>query len=266
MDRVEELAARAGLREGQILDSRYRIERVLGAGGMGVVVAARNVHLDTRVALKLLLPEVLQNGEAVTRFAREARASARLQNEHVARVHDVGVLENGAPYMVMEYLEGEDLARRLETQGPLSVRQAVDFVIQAGVAVAEAHAMGIVHRDLKPANLFCTTRMDGQPLIKVLDFGISKVIGAGAGASGAITRTAATMGTPHFMSPEQVVDAKSVDPRTDIWSMGVILFVLLTQQVPFPGDEFGQVVVRVSMNPTPPFAITGPRCRSGSRR
>ena len=142
---------------------------------MGVVVAAHHLQLDERVALKFLLPEALGNAEAVARFAREARAAVKIESEHVARVIDVGSLENGAPYMVMEYLEGSDLAAWLRERGPLPVEQAVDFVLQACEAIAEAHALGIVHRDLKPANLFCVAAPDGLLSIKVLDFGISKV-------------------------------------------------------------------------------------------
>ena len=165
----------AGVEPGQVLAGKYRIERVLGVGGMGVVVAAHHLQLDERVALKFLLPEALHNPEAVARFAREARAAVKIKSEHVARVSDVGQLENGAPYMVMEYLEGSDLSAWLHDRGALPFEQAVDFVLQAGEAIADAHALGIVHRDLKPANLFCVRRSDGQLTIKVLDFGISKL-------------------------------------------------------------------------------------------
>ena len=137
--------------------------------GIGVVVAAHHMQLDERVALKFLLPEALGNPEAVARFARKARAAVKIKSEHVARVSDVGTLPNGAPYMVMEYLEGGDLAAWLKQRGPMPVDQAVEFVIQACVAVADAHALGIVHRDLKPANLFCLRRSDGQLSIKVLE-------------------------------------------------------------------------------------------------
>ena len=165
----------AGVREGEILAGKYRVDQVLGAGGMGVVVAAHHVQLDERVALKFLLPDALGDAEAVARFAREARAAVKIKSEHVARVIDVGTLENGAPYMVMEYLEGAISPRGSSSAAPLPVEQAVDFVLQACEAIAEAHALGIVHRDLKPANLFCIRRADGQLSIKVLDFGISKV-------------------------------------------------------------------------------------------
>src|SRR6188474_633246 len=142
--------------EGQILAGKFRIERVLGQGGMGVVVAATHLQLDERVALKFLLPDALANPEAVERFAREARAAVRIKSEHVARVSDVGTLESGAPYMVMEYLEGTDLASYLRARTRLSIDKALHFVLQACQAIAEAHQIGIVHRDLKPANLFLT--------------------------------------------------------------------------------------------------------------
>src|SRR5580658_8682300 len=158
----------AGVHEGDVIGGKYRVDRILGQGGMGVVVAAHHLQLDEKVALKFLLPEALGNAEAVGRFVREARAAVKIKSEHVARVIDVGTLESGAPYMVMEYLDGGDLERWLEQRGALPVEQAVEFVLQACVAVAEAHALGIVHRDLKPDNLLCTQRRDGQPSIKVI--------------------------------------------------------------------------------------------------
>jgi predicted Ser/Thr protein kinase len=161
------LEAAAGIREGDILAGKYRVERILGAGGMGVVVAAYHIQLDEKVALKFLLPEALDNREAVARFAREARAAVKIKSEHVARIIDVGTLPNGAPFMVMEYLDGGDLGAWLKQRGALPIEQAVEFVLQACVAVADAHALGIVHRDLKPANLFCVRRSDGQLAIKV---------------------------------------------------------------------------------------------------
>jgi eukaryotic-like serine/threonine-protein kinase len=251
--RSEELA---GVREGQILAGKFRVERVLGVGGMGVVVAARHIELDSRVALKFLLPALLSNQEAVSRFAREARAAVRIQNEHVARVSDVGTLGNGAPYMVMEFLEGRDLSKWLEQQGPLSAEQAVDFVLQASVAVADAHSLGIIHRDLKPANLFCVRRSDGQFVIKVLDFGISKLTDAGRGSEpprASVTQTAALMGSPLYMSPEQMRSAKDVDARTDIWALGIILFQLLAGRAPFFGETVTEVAVQVGSDPPPPL-------------
>jgi serine/threonine-protein kinase len=235
--------------EGAVLAGKYRVERVLGVGGMGVVVAARHLDLDYKVAIKFLLPALFDDHESVARFAREARAAVKITSEHVARVLDVGTLENGAPYMVMEFLEGEDLSGWLRSRGPLPVDQAVDFLLQACVAIADAHSMGIVHRDLKPANLFCIRRNDGQFVIKVLDFGISKVTGGShpSDSGMSVTRTSAVMGSPLYMSPEQVQSAKDVDTRTDLWALGVILFELLTGAVPFPGDTFGEIAVKIAV-------------------
>src|ERR1035438_8352695 len=246
----------AGVQEGEILDGEYRVERVLGIGGMGVVVAAHHLQLDERVALKFLLPQSLGDADAVARFIREARAAVKIKSEHVARVTDVGVLPNGAPYMVMEYLEGGDLAAWIQQRGALPSEQAVDFVLQACVALAEAHALGIVHRDLKPANLFCVQRSDGQLSIKVLDFGISKVAAlAGSGPSMAMTKTASLMGTPFYMSPEQLRSSKDVDAQTDIWALGVILFELISGRPPFQGDSITELAIKIN-NEAPPAMRT----------
>jgi len=240
----------AGVHEGDVIGGKYRVDRILGQGGMGVVVAAHHLQLDEKVALKFLLPEALDNAEAVGRFVREARAAVKIKSEHVARVIDVGTLESGAPYMVMEYLDGGDLERWLEQRGALPVEQAVEFVLQACVAVAEAHALGIVHRDLKPANLFCVRRSDGQLSIKVLDFGISKMTDlTGAGPSHGITKTSALMGSPRYMSPEQMRSTKRVDARTDIWALGVVLFELITANPPFASDSLTELVIQITNEP-----------------
>jgi serine/threonine-protein kinase len=252
-DDGEDPQATTGVREGDVLDGKYRVEKIIGKGGMGVVVAARNLALDAKVALKFLLPSRLPSEQAVSRFTREARAAARITSEHVARVHDVGLLENGAPYIVMEFLEGEDLSQWLRNRGPLPIDMAVDFVLQASVAAADAHSLGIVHRDLKPANLFCVRRSDGQLMIKVLDFGISKVTGPTEAAAGVITTTGTMMGSPHYMSPEQMQSARDVDHRSDIWALGVIAFELLTGKVPFPGGTFGEIILACSTKPPLPL-------------
>lgn len=236
------------VKPGDVLANKYEVERLLGIGGMGVVVAARHVHIQHRVALKFLLPEAATDGVAVARFLREAQAAMSIQSEHVARVTDVGTLADGTPYLVMEYLEGADLARVLEQRGRLPIAEAVGFVLQAMVAIAEAHGLGIVHRDLKPSNLFLTERSDGAPLVKVLDFGISKST-AGSGPASNLTRTSGTMGSPLYMAPEQIRSAKQVDRRADVWSLGVILQELLTGKTPFSADEVNGVLAAVVADP-----------------
>ncbi len=242
----------ASIAVGQVIAQKYHVERVIGEGGMGVVVAARHVELDDRVAIKFLLPDALANAEAVARFAREARASVRIKSEHVARTLDVGRLENGAPYMVMEYLEGTDLATRLQQSGPLPIEQAVVFMLEACEALADAHAIGIIHRDLKPANLFVIRRTDGTESIKLLDFGISKITKASeSGPAMDMTKTAAIMGSPVYMSPEQLTSSRDVDTRSDIWSIGVTLFELLTGKLPFIAETIAELGAKVLTYPTP---------------
>jgi serine/threonine protein kinase len=248
-----------GVQEGDILAGKYRVDRVLGAGGMGVVVAAHHLGLDNKVAIKFLLPEMLGQGDAVARFAREAKAAVKISNEHVARVLDVGALESGAPYMVMEYLDGSDLHQLLERHGAMPIAQAVDFLLQACEAIAEAHGLGIVHRDLKPANLFCIRKADGTLCIKVLDFGISKMTSVGmSGSNVSMTRTTAMMGTPLYMSPEQMESSRSVDLRSDIWALGIILFELLTGRLPFDGETLPEVCIKIATQPPPPIRTVRP--------
>ena len=241
-----------GVREGDVLAGKFRVDKVIGIGGMGVVVAAHHLQLDEKVALKFLLPHALESEEAVARFEREARAAVKIKSEHVARIIDVGALEDGRPYMVMEYLDGGDLDAWVRQKGPLDVEQAVEFVLQACEAIAEAHALGIVHRDLKPANLQCIRRPDGLLSVKVLDFGISKVTGhAASGIHLGITKTQSLMGSPVYMSPEQLQSSKNVDARTDIWSLGVILFELIAGRPPFTGETMPQLVLKVMSEPAP---------------
>jgi serine/threonine-protein kinase len=249
--------------EGQVLAGKFRIERVLGQGGMGIVVAATHLQLDERVALKFLLPDALINPEAVERFAREARAAVKIKSEHVARVSDVGTLESGSPYMVMEYLHGEDLAAWVRRTGAMAVPEAVEFLLQACEAIAEAHALGIVHRDLKPANLFVTRRVDGSPCIKVLDFGISKLTVPGAVPEFGMTKTSTVMGSPLYMSPEQMSSSRNVDMRTDIWALGVILYETLTGRVPFEAETMPQLCGMILQDPPRPIQELRPDLPQG---
>ena len=239
----------APVAEGDILAGKYEVIRVIGAGGMGVVVEARHLQLDQRVALKFLLVDEHQSEDAVGRFLREGRAAAQIKSEHVARVSDVGTLEGGAPFIVMEYLQGEDLSEVLAKRGVLTVREAVEYVLQACEAIAEAHALGIIHRDLKPANLFLTRRADGSPLVKVLDFGISKVDNDPRNIS--LTASTGAVGSPQYMSPEQMRSAKHVDRRTDIWALGAILFEFLAGRPPFEADSLIALCTLVATREAP---------------
>jgi eukaryotic-like serine/threonine-protein kinase len=250
--------AAVNISEGQVLAGKYRVERIIGEGGMGVVVAARHLQLDESVAIKFLLPDVAQNPEAVERFAREARASIKIKSEHVVRVMDVGTLEGNVPYMVMEFLQGGDLSALLQVRGgPLQVQEAVEYVLQACEALADAHVLGIVHRDLKPANLFLLQRSDGSPCVKVLDFGISKMTGTSA-SNMQMTKTTAVMGSPLYMSPEQMASSRDVDARSDIWALGAILYELLTAKPPFLADTLPQVCALILQSNPEPMRATRP--------
>ncbi|MEI9952633.1 MAG: serine/threonine-protein kinase [Pseudomonadota bacterium] len=228
---------------------KYRIDRPLGRGAMGQVFAATHLGLGQLVAIKLLHPEALEDSDAVVRFLREAQLAAKIQSQHVARVMDVGHLEGGAPYIVMEYLDGEDLAT-VVARGPLPVVQAVDYVVQACDAMIEAHLAGIVHRDLKPSNLFLASRGDRSPIVKVLDFGVSKQIHSQFEGVG-LTSTTTKLGSPAYMSPEQIRSARDVDARSDVWAIGVILFELLTGKRPFVAISMADLIPRI-VNSAPP--------------
>ncbi len=232
---------------GEILAGKYEVVGLLGAGGMGFVVSAIHLDLGEPVALKFLRPEALANEELVARFAREARASARIKCEYVARVFDVGTLPDGAPYIVMEYLAGKDLNGILGEQGPLSVKLAVEYLLQGCEALASAHASGVVHRDIKPENLFLAKRAQGMDIVKVLDFGISKVALTGSAfeSKQPLVRTIAMMGSPFYMSPEQIRASDDVDARTDIWSLGCVLYELLTATPAFSAPTVTQTAAMI---------------------
>jgi serine/threonine-protein kinase len=240
--------------EGDVIAGKYRVERCLGEGGMGAVLAARHMALGQRVAIKVMHPELAANEQAVLRFTREGQAAARLQSMHVTRVLDVGQLESGAPYLVMEYLDGKDLSAVLQARGPMPLADVAGYLLQAGEALVEAHAAGIVHRDLKPANLFLTADAYGQACIKVLDFGISKLSSDAAGMPGsavAMTATSVVMGSPLYMPPEQMRSTRDADARSDVWALGVILYELLTARPAWTGETLSEVCVRVATDPAP---------------
>jgi serine/threonine protein kinase len=232
---------------GDVLAGKYHVDRILGIGGMGIVIAATHRELDQRVALKFMLPDALANEAATERFLREAKAAVKLRSEHICRVLDTGRLDSGGPYIVMEFLEGEDLAQVIKRRGRIPLGELVDLILQAIEGVAEAHANRIVHRDLKPGNLFVTTDNDGSPLVKVLDFGISK-----SALGGSATKTGDMMGSPAYMAPEQMMSSKDVDARADVWALGVILYQAATAALPFEADTLPALCMAV-MGHTPPL-------------
>lgn len=247
---------------GDRIGSKYRLTRRLGEGGMGVVFEAEHLRLGQRVAIKFLRDEVLAMPDAVERFEREARATCRIHGSHVAQVLDVDTDDGGRPYIVMELLRGRDLEAELQERGALPVDEAVDWVLQACAAVAEAHAAGIVHRDLKPSNLFLAEE-HGTRVLKVLDFGISKI--ACEDRSDALTSVGLTVGTPLYMSPEQVRCSRDVDARTDVWSLGVILYELIAGVPPFMGTTTAAIAAIVA-DATPSLREARPGVPSGLER
>jgi serine/threonine-protein kinase len=248
--------ATARVRPGDILGGKYRVERLLGAGGMGVVVAAKHIELGQRVALKFMLEENARDPEQAERFLREARAAVQLRSVHTARVLDVGRLGDGEPYMVMEYLEGRDLDAELRAGGPMPVRVAVEYILQSAEALAEAHGLGMIHRDVKLKNMFLTRGVDGRPVVKVLDFGLAKLRRGDYDVS--LTTDDSTFGSPQYMSPEQMRSAKDVDTRTDLWSIGVCLYELLTGQLPFDAPTVPEICAMVLKDAPPRLSAMVP--------
>ncbi len=223
---------------------KYVVERTIGSGGMGTVVAARHEQIG-EVAIKILHPKGAKDKIQVERFLREARAITKIKSEHVVRVFDAGQEEGGCPYIVMELLQGEDIAHVLKKEGHLAPDVAVDVMLQVCEAVASMHAQGIIHRDLKPSNFFLTRAADGTALVKVLDFGISKAIEADPATDPKLTETQAVFGSPTYMSPEQIRSAKHVDARSDVWSLGVSMFEMLTGKVPFVADNVPGILASI---------------------
>ena len=237
------------MQPGTILGEKFRVERVLGEGGMGCVVEATHLELGTKVAIKFLLPSALQNAEIVTRFEREARATAALQSDHIVNVTDVGRFPDGSPYMVMEYLSGCDLSTGLaRAGGRLPIAEAVAYGVQAAAGLADAHDSGVVHRDIKPANIFLHERKDRRVVVKIVDFGIAKQT---EDTSRNITLASAIMGSPKYMSPEQLRNSKSADARSDIWSLGVTLFEMVAGRTPFAAESMAVLHADILHAPAP---------------
>jgi hypothetical protein len=261
-DKEQQLARKLAplpVRIGAVVGDRYRVERVLGVGGMGVVAAAHDLTTRSTVAIKFMQPSALTQPQALRRFVREAQALYALDNQHIARMLDVGNVASGAPYIVMEYLEGRDLCARLSAEGPLPIADVVVLLVQACQAVQAAHAENILHRDLKPANLFETRGTDGQPVLKVLDFGISKLVSSDAfSGETALTGASGYLGSPAYMAPEQMLGASEIDARCDVWSLGVVLYELLSGQPPFEGNNVVEICARVLTCGVTPIAERRP--------
>ncbi|MBX3188045.1 MAG: protein kinase [Labilithrix sp.] len=265
----------SGVRPGDVIAGKFQIERLLGEGGMGYVVAARHLQLGQMVALKFMRDEVC-TPDYKSRFLREARNTVRLKSKHVSRVLDVGSLDSGSPYMVMEYLEGTDLSDLLHKRGPVPVNEACEYVLQACEAIYEAHGHGIVHRDLKPANLFLTRGQGGEPVVKVLDFGVSKVLDLGIDddtspggrprhdhPDSVVTKATDLLGSPSYMAPEQIISARDADPRSDVWSLGVILFRLVSGKAPFQATSLGELIQSIMHGPIPNLRDAKPDVPAG---
>jgi serine/threonine-protein kinase len=235
------------LETGRIIAGRYRLERALAQGAMGSVWVGRHLQLDVDIAIKFMAPQLASSPDLRARFEREAKAAALLKSPYAVQVYDYGI-EDGTPYIVMELLEGEDLSARLAREGRLSIPAMYRILDEVGKALRRAHEIGLVHRDLKPGNIFLS-RQAGEEIVKVVDFGIAKSTGVIPGAQA--TRTGALLGSPSYMSPEQIRSSNQVDHRTDLWSLGVIAFQCLTGRLPFPGDEVGEVLVDVCTAPIP---------------
>ncbi|MCA9633221.1 MAG: serine/threonine protein kinase, partial [Myxococcales bacterium] len=248
------------LLEGLVLGGRYRLDRLLGEGGMGAVWAARHVITKKEVALKLLKHGGGSNDKVLRRFLREARAVSAVQHPNVVQVHDVIQTEDGSPVMVMDLLDGEDLAAKLLRESRLELGELSRILLPVISAVGCAHAAGIVHRDLKPENIMLHRQADGSVVPKVLDFGIAKLSATegGAAATAALTQTGAVMGTAYYMPPEQVFGEKDIDQRADVWAMGIIIYECLAGVRPIDGDNFGQIFKAIAMGSIEPLGNVAP--------
>lgn len=242
--------------QGEVVSGKYEVGRVLGKGGMGVVVEAKNRKLESRVAIKFLMPDAVGDNEAMRRFDREARAAALLTSPFVVRVLDVDATAEGLPFIVMEYVEGHDLMSELRAKEKIPIGDAVDWVLQACAGLAHAHARGILHRDIKPSNLFLCEEATG-PVVKLMDFGVSKIV-LQSHHETEITTTETTVGTPTYMAPEQLVNSRTVDHRADLWSLGVVLYRMLSGTLPFRGATATATAVAIATTRAPSIADVAP--------
>jgi serine/threonine-protein kinase len=243
---------------GAVLNGRWRLMRLIGEGGLAAVYEADGLAGQGRRAIKLLHPQFQTQRAVVERFYAEAQACYSLRHPHIAGVDEYAYAEDGSPYIVMELLEGQSLDDYLRSHPPMTPDMAAPLIVGVLQALSVAHAAGIVHRDLKPPNLFLVNDVNGRPLLKVLDFGIAKVMDL-AGGLGSKTRTGALLGTPGYMSPEQIKNAKGVDPRSDLWSLGVVLYEMLTHQHPFGSDDQMARMVAILRDPSKPIAQVAPQ-------
>jgi serine/threonine-protein kinase len=250
--------AAPALKVGTVLAGKLRVEQMIGRGAMGIVLKCTDTKLDRLVAVKIMTPGEAKDDELRTRFLREAHAASSLASEHMTRVLEVGELDDGTPFFVMELLEGTLLETVIEKDGPAPVDVAIDWMVQAIDVIAEAHLRGLVHRDLKPANLFLAERPNGPPIIKVLDFGVVKNILGPATGGRELTATGAVLGTPAYMAPEQIRSGGAIDPRTDVWACGVTLFELLTGTVPFESASIPAMMSKILKEPAPSLKSVRP--------
>jgi serine/threonine-protein kinase len=248
-------------RVGELVGAKYRIVRLLAEGGMGVVYEAQHTVVRRRFAVKFMRRDLAERRDILTRFQREAEAAGALESEHVAAAVDFGIAEDGAPYIVMEYLVGESLTALLGREGPLPVGRAADLVSQAGRGMEVAHAAGIIHRDLKPQNLFVCRRQDGTDLLKVLDFGVAKL--QSLDELNAATRTGAVVGTVAYMSPEQARGDKVVDQRSDVYALGAVLYELCSGRKPHPGESHNAILHHIATQPAVPLESVAPELPPG---
>lgn len=245
------------LTDGDLVDQKYRIVRFIGRGAWASVYEGVNVRIGRRVAIKVLSDEAVQKHGVVDRFEREAQAATRIESDHVVHVFDLGVLEDGRPYIVMELLEGESLGNQLQARGVFSQSRAVFYAVQALRGLGDAHAAGVTHRDIKPDNMVVLTTKHGDEILKIVDFGISK-LQSGLHQVTNMTQTNTILGSPVYMSPEQCRGTRHMDHRSDLYSLGVVIFELLTGQLPHKGDTFNELMFKIALEDTPSPAVYNP--------